>query len=162
VSNLYVSTIGKANAVSVLSDGKLLVAGQIMNDFALARLTVNGELDSSFENGGAVITKLSSTNWDVAESMVVQADGKIVLGGWMYGAGSQGDFALVRYNNDGTLDTSFGNAGQTIIPVASGTKNDQGSAVALHVDERVPTTRVLLAGSVSVSGHDFGLLRSWQ
>ncbi len=75
-----------------------------------------GALDLSFGSGGKVITPIGSSI-DYAYSAAIQSDGKIVAAG-----GSQSgnfDFAVVRYNADGTLDTSFGGTGKVTTQVGS-------------------------------------------
>jgi len=95
--------------------------------------------------------------------VAVQADGRIVVGGWVYsGNGSSGDHVVARYQADGTLDAGFGNAGLTITPVAPGTKADEGRALLLQVDDRVPTVRSVMAGSANDSNYDFAVTRYWH
>ena len=161
ISGLFNANIGAARAAVAADNGKVVIAGHVSHDFALVRLNADGTLDNGFGNQGRVLTPVSTTNWDEATAIVRQADGKLVVGGWMYGIGSSGDFAVVRYNPDGTLDAAFGNAGTVVTPMAAGTKNDLGRALLLQADERVPAVRALQAGEVSDQNHDFGLVRYW-
>jgi uncharacterized delta-60 repeat protein len=92
------------------SDGKILVAGHSDNSIALVRYNIDGSLDSTFSNDGIVITAVGSllaTNEKseilVGMGITLQADGKILVTGQ-----SNGDLALIRYNIDGSVDTSFG------------------------------------------------------
>ncbi|HEY9066723.1 MAG TPA: hypothetical protein VIO33_17205, partial [Burkholderiaceae bacterium] len=157
------SVIGAARAVMIGADNRIIVAGHINEDWAMLQLDADGIADQSFGSGGRVITQLSTTNWDEAQALVRQADGKIVVAGWVHaGAGSNGDFAVARYNTDGTLDTGYGNGGITITPVAPGTKADEARAIVLQADERVPTVRSLLAGSANDSNYDFAVTRYWH
>jgi uncharacterized delta-60 repeat protein len=66
-----------------------------------------GDLDPSFGNGGKVVTDFSS-NEDGASAVAIQSDGKIVVGGTSTAQRGNPDFALARYNTDGSLDSSFG------------------------------------------------------
>ncbi|MBL0341106.1 MAG: T9SS type A sorting domain-containing protein [Bacteroidetes bacterium] len=90
--------------VEVQSDGKILIAGNSgefipnPNDFMLARYNSNGTLDNSFGTNGFSLTPILA-DYDEAESMAIQADGKIVLGGKAYN-GSQFDMTVARFNND--------------------------------------------------------------
>lgn len=155
------ATIGAARAVTATPDGKLVLAGQIQNDVALARLNGDGTPDAGFGSGGKVITAVS-TNWDSATALVRQADGKLVAGGWVYeGNSSSGNFVALRYSADGALDPGFGNAGIAITPVAAPTRSDSGRALVLQADERISTVRVLQAGEASDGGFKFALLRYW-
>lgn len=163
VTHVWGSVIGAARAVQVLPDGKILVAGHETHDFALLRFTRNGALDTTFGGGTPVITPISEDNWDEAQALAVEADGKILLGGWVYeGSSSSGNFALVRYTEDGELDASFGDGGIVVTEVASKAKNDVANAMLLQTDDRVPTVRVLLAGSANGSNHDFAVARYWR
>ena len=71
----------------------------------------SGMLDTTFGSGGKVITAVGLE--DGATSMVIQPDGKIIVAG---GSGTieNLDFALVRYNTDGSLDNSFGTGGKVL------------------------------------------------
>jgi uncharacterized delta-60 repeat protein len=105
-----IGTLEHAESVKIQSDGKIVVAGYTFvgpgADFVLLRYNSDGSLDSSFGSGGKVVTDLGSDR-DEADSLVIQADGKIVVAG-STGSGSGSDFAVARYNSDGSLDTSFG------------------------------------------------------
>lgn len=157
------SVIGAARGVAITADNKIVVVGHVGHDFAVLRLNADGLADNGFGGSGRVITKVSATNWDEAQAVVVQADGRIVVAGWVYtGGSSAGDYVVARYNTDGTLDAGFGNAGVTITPVAPGIKADEGRAIVLQVDERVPTVRSLVAGSANDSDYDFAVTRYWH
>jgi uncharacterized delta-60 repeat protein len=137
-------------SVVVQPDGKIVVAGVAFNgtnDFALTRYNIDGTLDTSFGSSGKVITPVGS-GADQGYSVVVQPDGKIVVAGVAFN-GTNDDFALTRYNIDGTLDTSFGSSGKVITPVGSGA--DQGYGVAVQ-----PDGKIVLAGQ---SGNDFAVVR---
>jgi uncharacterized delta-60 repeat protein len=163
VRSINGSTIGAAQAVAIDDENRVVVAGHDMNDFALVRLTAGGELDASFGEDSRVRTALSEDNWDRAQGLAIEADGKIVAGGWVYeGGGSAGNFALVRYDADGALDPEFGDEGVVITEVVGPMKRDEACAVILQSDERVPTTRVLLAGWANVSDSDFAVTRFWR
>ena len=70
------------------------------------RYNTDGSLDTTFDSDGVVTTAIGSAD-DYANSVAIQSDGKIVVAGYSDN-GSNGDFALVRYNTDGSLDTTFG------------------------------------------------------
>lgn len=163
VGALFGSTIGAARAVLATPQGQLVLAGDSMNDVALARLNADGTLDAGFGTGGRVLAPLAATNWDDATALLRQADGKLLVGGWVYeGAGSAGNFAVLRFEADGAPDAGFGNAGRVITPVAAPLQRDAGRALALQADERISTVRVLQAGEASKDGgYQFALLRYW-
>jgi uncharacterized delta-60 repeat protein len=118
---LAVSSTATAYAMTVQSDGKLVLAGYSYSatgttgdDFTVMRLNANGSLDSTFGMGwGSVI--LSHTGTDFGRSVSVQSDGKIVLAGTL----DTGQFGVARLNSNGSLDTSFGASGYATIAVGS-------------------------------------------
>jgi len=96
----------EAYSMVLQADGKILVVGQSNNDFAAIRYNIDGSLDASFGVGGKVTTDISGPGQagiDQAYGLALQSDGKIVLAGY-----SNEDFAVVRYNTDGSVDTTFG------------------------------------------------------
>jgi uncharacterized delta-60 repeat protein len=107
-----------ATAMALQGDGKIIVVGQAGaddRDFALARFNPNGTLDTSFSGDGKETTDLGGGS-DLAQGVALQGDGKIVVAGF---AGTTspngdnfGDFALARYNPDGSLDTTFSGDGK--------------------------------------------------
>jgi uncharacterized delta-60 repeat protein len=148
-----------ANSVISQPDGKVVVAGDIKDngkyDFALARYNNDGSLDTSFGTGGKVTTDFASTD-NIAYSVTLQADGKIVAAGFSNDAFSTGDFALARYNTDGSLDASFGTGGKVTTNLGS---HFQESAESIRIQ---PDGKILIAG-YSFAGpgaqSDFALLR---
>ncbi|HEX8090004.1 MAG TPA: delta-60 repeat domain-containing protein, partial [Blastocatellia bacterium] len=104
--------------VAIQPDGKILAAGVAFSnvsdsqEFAIVRYNADGSLDSTFGSGGKVTTDFFGSS-DVAFAVIIQGDGKIVLGGTAIDQNLQRtDFALARYNTDGSLDTSFGSGGK--------------------------------------------------
>lgn len=161
VTGVFGVTIGSANAVTTDAQGRVVVAGTAQNDTAVIRLTAAGALDPSFGTGGKRVIALTD-NWDAAEGVAVQSDGKIVLGGWIYeGNSSAGDFAVTRLTATGQNDSGFGSGGTTLTKVAPGSKSDLAHAVALQPDDRIPATRIVLAGERSDSNSDVALTRYW-
>jgi uncharacterized delta-60 repeat protein len=130
----------EASAVALQRDGKLVVAGTARGgdtgpDFAVARYNRDGTLDATFGVGGIVTTDLSG-GFDQATGVALQATGKIVVAGETRGAGTAGlDFALVRYDRDGSLDAGFGEGGVVTTDFAGG--DDSAHAVALRPDGRI-------------------------
>ncbi len=164
LDGVFGSIIGAARAVMVTPDNRIVIAGHTMHDHAVLQLTESGQRDPSFGGGtGIVITRVSTINWNEATAVTQQADGKLVIGGWVYaGNGSSGDFVLMRLGSDGVLDAGFGNGGIVITAVAPGLKDDGARAVALQVDDRIATVRSVLAGSTNDANYDFALTRYWH
>ena len=120
--------------VAMQADGKILVAGRSDSNFALARYNNDGTLDISFSGDGEVTTNFNSS-YDTGTSVAVQADGKILVGGSSYVTGGNSDFALVRYNTDGTLDTEFSDDGK--VTTDFGTSEDYGNSVTVQADGKI-------------------------
>lgn len=103
------------HALALQGDGKIVVAGRsssnrgLNSEIALARYNPNGSLDASFGIGGQVTTRIGKV--DAAGDVAIQADGKLVVVGTSFNGRSM-DFAMVRYNGDGTLDPGFGKEGK--------------------------------------------------
>jgi len=111
-----------AEAIVLQHDGKIVVAVSAFNgdsfDFALVRYTSRGKADPSFGKNGIVITSLGDGD-DKVSDLILQPDGKFVAGGSSFN-GHTDDFALVRFNNDGTLDKGFGKDGIVITSIQKG------------------------------------------
>jgi uncharacterized delta-60 repeat protein len=155
--------IGSGNAqvasLAIQPDGKIVAAGVATNenglntDFALARYNVQGTLDPTFGTGGKVTTDLNATD-DVLTSLGLQSDGKIVAAGSFFN-GTNDDFALVRYNADGTLDSTFGVGGKMATPFGAG--NDAAAAMVIQGDGKI----VAAGRAASTAGNVFALARYW-
>jgi uncharacterized delta-60 repeat protein len=159
---VFNSNIGAANAVVVLPNGKAVLAGQRDHDFALVQLLPNGALDPSFATGGKMVYPITLSNWDEATSIVRQADGKLVVGGWVYsGNSSSGDFVIQRYTDNGFPDDTFGDHSTVILPMANGTLSDLAHGLVLQPDERLPAVRVIQVGEANGSNNDFAITRFW-
>ncbi len=95
--------------VKIQNDDKIIVGGSSGNNtefFSMIRLMSNGSLDTGFGVSGKVQTLMSGQCR--ANSIAIQTDGKILLGGYALNNPNNYDFALVRYMANGHLDTSFG------------------------------------------------------
>jgi uncharacterized delta-60 repeat protein len=134
--------IDSVNAAVLQPDGKIVVAGGLTEaGFALARYNTDGSLDATFGSGGKVVTPVGG-HIQIAFALALQADGKLVA------AGNRGDdFATVRYNSDGSLDTSFGSGGEAVIVFGG-----FGGARALAVQ---PDGKVIVGGGAG--GPDNGV-----
>ncbi len=130
----------RANAVLAQPDGKILVAGSSTStadkDFMLFRLLPDGELDKNFNYDGTVTTAVGSYD-DEALTLALQADGKILAGGYTNN-GENRDFALVRYNRDGSIDRDFGLEGMAVTEV--GRSNDEITDMAVQKDGSIVIT----------------------
>jgi len=134
--------------VALQGDGKIVVAGSTNTSgtvqFLAVRLLSGGGLDTSFSGDG--IAPILLSGHDVASSVLVQSDGKIVLAGNMYGGdGSNYDVALVRLSTTGALDPSFSGDGK--LSFAAGAFYEDAATIVQRSDGRL-----LVGGSVAVAG----------
>ena len=149
----------QAFAVAVQSDGKILLAGHCFNgsnnDFCTLRYLSNGILDPAFGGGTGKVKTAISIGYDTAYAMTLQPDGKIVVVGACRGLASGSDFCALRYQNDGSLDLSFGGtaSGKVVTPVGSGF--DTASSVVLQPDGKL----LLVGNCVGATTYDFCALR---
>jgi uncharacterized delta-60 repeat protein len=143
-----------AYGLALQTDGRIVASGGTSDgsdDFAVARYNPSGSLDATFSGDGKVTTSISSSD-DAAYDVAVQLDGKIVAGGFT--TISAEDFALVRYNSDGTLDPAFGGDG-IVSNDFFGFNHDVIRAIAIQSDGKI-----LAAGSSShIPGEAFAVAR---
>lgn len=93
-----------------------------------------GALDPSFGDAGQVATTFPIGSF--ATAVAIQADGKIVAVGAAAGASLDGEFAVARYDTDGDLDPTFGDAGTMVTPIAGG-DGDEARSVAIQENGRI-------------------------
>ncbi len=106
---------------------------------AINALAADGDLDATFDGDGKVFTDIGAA-YDSANNAVQQPDGKIVTVGTTRNTDSSPDnLLLVRYNPNGSLDTTFGTGGSAIVVYASGTGPSFGTAtgIALQTDGKI-------------------------
>jgi uncharacterized delta-60 repeat protein len=137
----------------LLPDGKILVAGATVNIItqiikpALFKFNADGSLDSGFGSGGRVTTSFSSGN-DVALSLDVLADGKIIIaGGSNFDlGGTNGMIALARFTSAGSLDNTFGTGGKVT--------TDVGTFIDTAADVKVqPDGKIVIGGASCTDGN---------
>ncbi len=158
------SSLDYGYSVTLQPDGKIVVAGEIWiagnsTVFGLIRLNADGSLDSSFGTGGKLLMPVGSSN-DLAYSVTLQPDGKIVVAGYSNDSSYNIDFALIRLNPDGSLDTSFGGTSTNTL----GSSADYtGAAAPVPLDTSVavydPELATLSAGAGNYAGASISLQR---
>jgi uncharacterized delta-60 repeat protein len=144
-------------AAALQADGKLVISGahpwplEFVRDFALIRLLPGGALDASFDGDGLATADFGLV--ESARSVIVLADGRLVVAG-PYGTNNDpGDFALARFMADGSVDTTFGSGGLATV--------DSGESDRAEQVIQLPNAKLLVAGSTVPSGPkaDFLLAR---
>jgi uncharacterized delta-60 repeat protein len=124
-----------ANGVAVQANGRIVVVGHAGGNFAIARFTDHGNLDTTFGGDGKVKTDIATGSTDEAFDAAIQSDGKIVVVGVRITA-TDARFAVVRYTTAGKLDTTFG-GGDGIVVTKMGSGNSKALGVAIRPDGRI-------------------------
>jgi len=140
----------KANSVILQPDGKIVIAGVTTSpvtgkDFVCIRYNTDGTLDTSFGTDGIVTTDMQTGSDDVAYSIALQNDGKIVLGGYS-DDGSQKKAAIIRYNTDGSIDSTFGAEGK----VLTSFEEEQASEIKV-LKIHALTGNIIVGGNTMIS-----------
>lgn len=155
----------RLHAVAVQPDGQIVVAGYsidgvnspVQEDIIIARYNADGTLDTSFGNGGEVVTDFEA-HADAAHDLIIQPDGRIIVTGSAATIDEGGfgvyysDFAAARYTPAGELDDTFGNGGRASTSLDQEMDASYGSA--LQADGKL-----VLAGRIGVADSDIGVVR---
>ena len=168
LGNVGKDSFDQAFAAALQSDGKLIVAGESQTDsselgsdifnFIVVRMNTDGTPDPTFGSNGISSRSISGTSR--ATSVVVQQDGKIVVGGYSFFdsqtvAGYITTFFLYRLNSNGTTDTTFGTNGIVITSFYDQMMRAQITALAIQPDGRIVatgyTTSISSGGIVSIA-----------
>ena len=160
IGNFGVSRLDVTRDLAIQSDGKIIVVGNSADesgddfDFAIARLNSNGTADTTFSGDGRQRTNFGG--FDAVYSVALQPNGKIVVVGFrVTPTGSRTQFAVVRYNLDGSLDTTFNGTGRKAFSISSGF-DSWASDVIVQSDGKI-----VVEGDIGQSGSslDFALVR---
>ena len=137
---------GDRSAMAVQPDGKIVMVGGTFADFVVARFDPDGSPDETFDADGLVTTDIGGGfAQEEALGVAIQSDGRIVVAGYT----DRDDIALARYDDDGSLDESFGDQG-IVTGAVAGIAND----VTIQ-----PDGKIVVAGTRSrndPAGIDFG------
>lgn len=144
-----------AGAIAIQGDGKIVVAGGAAWEtrdpkITLVRYNADGTLDTSFGGDGKVTTQLTSHDDPVA-GLALQSDGKILVSGGAAFDTRNAKVALVRYNANGTLDTSFSGDGKVITDAV--TAHEYANAVVVQAD-----LKIVIGGLGAPKGSDTRML----
>jgi uncharacterized delta-60 repeat protein len=156
--------LGEAHGLAIDASGKIIAVGGTFSvssagafwgkAFLAARYNPDGSPDTSFGSGGKATTEFGSEPYGaLAVDVVVQRDGKIVSVGWVGLGNARG--TVVRYNADGSLDTSFSDGGKLVLDEPA----EGGDFAAVVQDSR---GRILAAGTAGGPSLDFELVRLTQ
>ncbi|MDQ6672808.1 MAG: hypothetical protein M3069_19035 [Chloroflexota bacterium] len=157
----------EAHALALQADGTILVAGSAfgsdagsVSNFAVARYAPDGSLDRGFGAGaGAVLTPIAPSGAE-ARAVVLQSDGRIVVGGTTFATGSMNDgLALARYNLDGSLDSGFGSGGSVITTFDTSGAEPGSSPFRMAALVVQPDGKLVAIGSIGGHQGAFALAR---
>jgi len=130
------------------------VAIPVVPEEASASSFADGSLDTTFGTGGIVTTNIAiGSSADYARSIAIQPDGKIVIVGES-DQGSSRDFAVLRYNANGTLDTTFSEDGKVTTDI-NNSAEDYARSVAVQSDGKI----IVAGDSSQVGSTDFTVVR---
>ena len=152
-----VTSIDDAFGMQITADGNIVVSGfttqiDFSYDALLMQYDSTGVLDANFGTGGVVI--FDNDIQDVALDVELQGDGKILIGGTSGGFFfDDRDFLLARYNDDGTVDASFGNNGFTLTPIFA--EFDEANGMTIQQDGKI----VLAGKGYNGSQNDMAVTR---
>ncbi|MCX6034915.1 MAG: delta-60 repeat domain-containing protein, partial [Chloroflexi bacterium] len=157
-ANMYRNSYG--TSVALQPDGKIVVAGDVLVstnspqfDFGLTRYNTDGSLDTTFGSNGIVVTDFDNTT-DYGYGVAIQTDGKIVLAGSSTTGYNGYYYALVRYNTDGSLDTTFGTGGKVSTDLGGG----MCYGIVLQTDDKIVVTGQASDGAYNPA-YGIGLVR---
>lgn len=141
---------GDRSGMAVQPDGKVVMVGGTFTDFVMARFNANGTLDETFGDSGKVVTPIPGADVQLpreVNAVTLQRDGKIVVAGNARIPRPDGRTAivLVRYNGNGTLDSTFDSGGFVFGPTFL-----FGRAFAVKIDGK---DRIVVAGDTPKDGN---------
>lgn len=143
----------EAYCIALQNDGKIVVAGDNFAEtsgifsLAVARYKINGQLDSSFNNKGFILSPLIGS----ATAIAITEDGKIALGGSAY----PGNFAITLLNSDGTPDATFGNNALVVTSAATATGTEG------RIQSMVITNNALFAAGFGSAPGNIGMIAKY-
>ncbi len=145
----FSTTAKSINDFALQSDGKIIVAGYFRStatqsdDFLVARFNQDGSFDTSFGAGGIATVNQSSV--DIFNTVIIQPDNKIIAAGTT--SQNNYEFAAIRFNANGTLDTSFSNGGYFFYDLGLFRQSQEFRAAAV-----LPNGQILLGGTALDTG----------
>ena len=145
------------NDVAVQPDDKLVAVGYDgSSHLVVARYTVAGTLDKTFNSRGYTVLSPVGISTLYGGTIALQADGKIVVGGGSSGADGASDMLIARFNANGSLDTSFGSGNGYVrldVDGAASVTSEGATGVAIQPDGKIVVagdTKPGVGGAASV------------
>ena len=144
-----------ARAMAITADGKIVIAGSATggatgSDFALTELNADGSVNASFGAGGHVTLDVSGAQNDVINSVAIDASGRIVVAGTTSGPTGAHDAVVMRFNANGSVDTSFGAGGKVIFDFTGDvTQSSIANGVTINAN-----AQIIVAGTAMIGQRD--------
>jgi uncharacterized delta-60 repeat protein/CSLREA domain-containing protein len=145
------------NGLALQPDGKIIVVGTSGDDIALARYNANGSLDGSFDGDGKLVLDLGAGRSDYGRDLALQSDGKIIVVGHSFAGTTQRDLVVLRLNNNGSLDNTFGVGGVALLNFANRTVRGEG--VTLQANGKIVVAGIYQDDSTPELDNDFLVVR---
>lgn len=161
VTDVDNQNMSAGTSLVIQNNGKIVIAGQAAGidgvlHFALARYNEDGSIDTTFNDSGpqpgtVILSQLDGPRFSLVFDMVLQADQKLVLGGQVnrtLGTSDDNNFALARFNTDGSVDTTFGINGTVNTNISGGLSDDAINGLVIQNDQKI-----VAAGGVELIAH---------
>jgi uncharacterized delta-60 repeat protein len=157
VPTVKLSSFDGVRSMLVQPDGKIVLGGSQLYDYATARLTAAGTLDTTYSADGVATTPIEQGG--VGLSLALQPDKKVLLAGQVTVAGgSRQEAGVVRFNANGSLDTTFSGDGKQAVAI-SDSGADKANGIAVGKDGKIVLAGVANTGT----GPNNGLVRlNWN
>lgn len=143
-----------ARATTLTADMRILIAGSSADSFSVARITRDGQLDTTFATGGVATIRFDAYGpgtLATASAVLVRPDGRIVLLGTVSpgpGGPVASTLGLARLNRDGTPDPTFGIAGRATAGFVPTTAGAFAETHRLNAAALLPDGRIVVAGGI--------------
>lgn len=134
IFRLATAEIEASEAIALLEDGTILMVGYRDDNLAVAKITADGIMDTTFGVNGWVILPFDDLA-SYGDDLAIQDDGKIVIAGFVLNGENRFQVAAARLNADGSVYTTFGTDGKVLFNV--GDWNDFGEGIAIQSDGKI-------------------------
>ncbi len=137
---IFGSSMNEVNAVAIQPDGKIVLAGRVSGgiynsiETLTIRLQTNGVLDTTFNENGYAAIDFNLNAQDSVGDVVILPNGEIII---MGSSNLNSDFALLKLNSNGTINTNFGTNGRFFTPIGNGQNSWINEAILLPNDDLI-------------------------
>jgi uncharacterized delta-60 repeat protein len=154
--NSGIVDINDESKIALQSDSKIVLAGQYYDGFDnlyyFSRYNIDGTIDDSYGNNGTVQTDVTSYRFDLCRSIKIDTENRVIAVGTSYDEATHRNAVIVRFNEDGTLDGSFGDNGVVITDFNSLSNHGVFNDVNI-----LPSGNIVAGGNMEYSGGTGGM-----